>query len=51
MDYIEKMEDEGKLMVIRPVKPVEVGRMEKNTEKLTSLYREGYELASKFNLE
>lgn len=51
LDYIEKMEDEGKLKVIRPVKPVEVGRMEKNTEKLTSLYREGYELASKFNLE
>lgn len=51
LDYIEKMEDEGKFKVIRPVKPVEVGRMEKNTEKLTSLYREGYELASKFNLE
>ena len=51
LDYIEKMEDEGKFKVIRPVKPVKVGRMEKNTEKLTSLYREGYELASKFNLE
>lgn len=51
LDYIEKMEDEGKFKVIRPYKPIEVGRMEKNANKLLSLYEEGYELASKFNLE
>ena len=51
LEYIEKMEDEGKLKVIRPINPIEVGRMEKNIKKLASLYREGYELASKFNLE
>ena len=45
MDLIEKLEDEGKILVIRPLKPVEVGRMEKDTEKLTALYNEGYEIA------
>ena len=31
MDLIEKMEDEGRIIVIRPERPVEVGRMEKDT--------------------
>lgn len=48
MDLIEKLEDEGKIMVIRPVKPIQVGRMEKDTDKLRALYMEGYEEASKF---
>lgn len=42
---IEKMEDDGRIIVIRQLKPIEVGRMEKDTTKLTSLYNEGYELA------
>ena len=48
MDLIEKLEDEGKIMVIRPVKPIQVGRMEKDTDKLWDLYMEGYEEARKF---
>ena len=48
MDLIEKLEDEGRIIVIRPVKPVQVGRMEKDTAKLTALYDEGYEVASNF---
>lgn len=44
---IEKLEDEGKLTVIRPVRPIEVSRMEKDTSKLTRLYQEGYEEARK----
>ena len=48
MDLIEKLEDEGKTMVIRPVKPIQVGRMEKDTDKLRALYMEGYEEARKF---
>ena len=48
MDLIEKLEDEGKIMVIRPVKPIQVGRMEKDTDKLRALYMEGYEEARKF---
>ncbi len=47
MDLIEKLEDEGKLTVIRPLKPIKVGRIEKDTAKLTALYEEGYEIAEK----
>ena len=45
MDLIENMEDEGRITVIRPLKPVEVGRMEKDTAKMKALYDEGYEIA------
>jgi predicted patatin/cPLA2 family phospholipase len=48
MDLIERLEDEGRIMVIRPEKPVVVGRMEKDTAKLTELYEEGYEITSRF---
>lgn len=47
MDLIERLEDEGRITVIRPLKPVNVGRMEKDTDKLRALYNEGYALASK----
>lgn len=47
MDQIEKLEAEGRIIVIRPERPVEVGRMEKDTGKLSALYQEGYEIASK----
>lgn len=46
MDLIERLEAEGKAFVIRPVKPVEVGRMEKDTSRLATLYQEGYDIAS-----
>jgi predicted patatin/cPLA2 family phospholipase len=45
MDLIERLEDEGKITVIRPTNPVEVGRMEKDTAKLRALYQEGYDIA------
>lgn len=45
MDLIERLEEEGKITVIRPLKPIEVGRMEKDTAKLTALYQEGYDIA------
>ena len=45
MDIIEKLEEKGKITVIRPIKPIEVSRMEKNTAKLLSLYQEGYDIA------
>ena len=48
MDLIEKMEEEGKITVIRPIRPVEVGRMEKDTAKLAALYQEGYDIAMKY---
>lgn len=46
MDLIERLEDEGRIIVIRPARPVEVSRMEKDTAKLSSLYQEGYDIAS-----
>lgn len=48
MDLIERMEDNGKILVIRPIRPIEVGRMEKNTDKLRTLYQEGYDIAQEF---
>lgn len=45
MNLIERLESEGKITVIRPLKPVEVGRMEKDTSKLRALYQEGYDIA------
>lgn len=45
MDLIERLEDEGRITVIRPLKPIEVSRMEKDTSKLTALYQEGYDIA------
>ena len=47
MDLIESLEDQGKITVIRPIRPVEVGRMEKDTAKLSALYQEGYDIAMK----
>ena len=46
MELVESMEDEGRVEVLRPIKPIEVGRMERNTEKMLALYREGYDLAA-----
>ena len=48
MDLIERLEQEGRITVIRPLKPIEVGRMEKDTTKLSALYEEGYALAQEF---
>ena len=48
MEMIERLEEEGLMTVIRPVHPIEVDRMEKDTDKLRTLYQEGYELAESF---
>lgn len=50
MDLIERLEDEGRITVIRPLKPVDVSRMEKDTDKLRALYQEGYDIAEKINV-
>lgn len=42
LDYIDRLEEEDKAIVIRPQHPIEVGRTEKDTKKLTALYDEGY---------
>ena len=47
LEMVERMEDEGRILVIRPEKPIQVDRMERDTQKLTDLYNEGYECASR----
>lgn len=40
--YIEEKQQKGELFVIRPKQKSEVGRIEKDKEKMTALYEEGY---------
>lgn len=49
LELIDKLEDEGEILVIRPERPVEVDRLEKDISKLTALYEEGYQMAKKIN--
>lgn len=47
LEMVERLEDEGKIKVIRPMKPIVVDRMETNVRKLTDLYEEGYACAKR----
>ena len=47
LDLVERLEDEGSIIVIRPLRPLEVDRLESDVNKLTALYEEGYECARK----
>ena len=51
MELVETMEREGRVEVLRPIRPVEVGRIERNAEKLLALYQEGYYLAAQIEFE
>lgn len=42
---IERMEEEGNVIIIRPQEPVVVNRIEKDVKKLSALYQEGYACA------
>lgn len=42
LDFIKELENNGDVFVIRPKKPVNIGRTEKNREKLEELYNDGY---------
>lgn len=46
LELVERLEDEGRIVVIRPRKPIAVGRMETNVRKLMDLYKEGYACAA-----
>lgn len=41
-DYIERQRENGQAFVIRPMQRSNVGRIEKDTDKLIALYEEGY---------
>lgn len=49
LDLVDKLEEEGSIFVIRPINPVNVDRIEKDTNKLQALYDEGYECARRVN--
>lgn len=51
IELVEQMEREGSVAVLRPIKPIEVGRMERNTDKILALYNEGYDLAAQIEFE
>ena len=42
MDQIEEMEKSGEIFVIRPSRDPQIGRMEKNPEKVKAVYDLGY---------
>mgnify|MGYP000886956952 CR=1 FL=1 len=46
LSYIEQLEREGKVFVIRPKEQLKVRRIEKDKNKLTQLYNQGYKEAS-----
>lgn len=48
LDMIDRMEAEGRVLCIRPERPMEVGRIEKDTVKLERLYEEGFMLGERF---
>lgn len=48
LEYVERMEDEGRVICIRPERPMEVGRIEKDIAKLERLYEEGFVLGERF---
>ena len=46
MDMIETLEERGEITVIRPLQPIVVDRMERDTAKLLDLYNQGYNIAA-----
>ena len=48
LEYVERMEDEGRVICIRPERPLEVDRIEKDIAKLERLYEEGFALGERF---
>lgn len=47
LDYIEQLEREGKVVVIRPSEELKVERLERDPKKLQELFENGYEDAKK----
>ena len=50
-NLIDRLEAEGKITCIRPMRPMEVGRIENDVEKLERLYEEGFAIGEKFAVE
>ena len=50
LELVERMEDWGEIVCIRPERPMEVDRICRDVEKLEALYEEGFALGEKFVL-
>ncbi len=48
LSLVEDLERSGQIVCIRPERPMEVGRIEKDLDKLERLYDEGFALGDKF---
>lgn len=48
LQLVEDLEREGRIICIRPQRPMEVDRIERNTDKLERLYEEGFTLGEHF---
>lgn len=48
IEQVEREEEQGRVIVIRPQNPIVVDRMERDTRKLLGLYEEGYRCAAEF---
>lgn len=47
LEAVERLEADGRILVIRPERPMQVDRLESDVDKLTALYNEGYECAGR----
>lgn len=45
---VERMEDEGRIICIRPQRPMDVDRLTKDAGRLEALYEEGFQLGCEF---
>lgn len=45
LERVEELEQQGKAIVIRPIEPMTISRLEKNTDVLIHFYDHGYECA------
>ena len=43
LDLVDSLERAGSAFVLRPARPLVVGRMERDVAKLEALYRQGYD--------
>ncbi|MDD7317668.1 MAG: patatin family protein [Prevotella sp.] len=48
LDMIDRMEEEGSIVCIRPIRPMEVDRITRDIDKLERLYEEGFMLGEQF---
>ena len=48
IELVDKLEDRGQIKCIRPLRPIEVGRIEKDIDKLERLYEEGFIIGEEF---